>query len=195
MSTMVSAYILYDGNSGAYVGDLGQTIQINCDRLRAYSPRPCYLLRRLMPGDGTQIQSLLTFDIGSPEWSDQNTLRGFAIEVDGQDSMIDIATWEDLVNACNCPNCDTPNGNPVQSVYGGAPPAFDAPSLTTYCITRSDDGTGYDHDVAVTDYTSQYVGNMRLTSNTSAGVSKYEVQAYSQPTPVGTDTISAGSCS
>lgn len=190
--SFVSAYILYDGNSGTYVGDQNKTIQINCDRMRAYSPRPCWLLRRLMPGDGTQVQTLLTFELTSNQ-EDVNTVQGYAIEVDGQDSVIDIASWEDLINACNCPDCDSPDGNPVTRHYLSGPTAFTAPTLNTYCITRSDDGTGYAHDVAVMAYTGRYVGDMRLRSNLS-GVSHYQIQAYSKPVPVGTDTISTGAC-
>lgn len=190
--SFATAYVLYDGNSGTYVGDQGKTIQINCDRMRAYSPRPCYLLRRLMPGDGTQEQALLTFEVGSPEWADTNTLRGYAIEVDGQDTMIDIVSWEDLINACNCPDCDSPDGNPVASNYGGTPPAFNPPTLLKYCITRLDNGTGYDHDKAVTDYVGQYVGDMLAICNVAVEggfQSTYQVEAYQIPTAIGDDVI------
>ncbi|HLA59530.1 MAG TPA: hypothetical protein VK622_12240 [Puia sp.] len=190
--SLVSAYILYDGNSGTFVGDQNKTIQINCERMRAYSPRPAWLLRRLMPGDGTQIQSLLTFELTSND-QDANTLQGYAIEVDGQDSMIDIVTWEALINACNCPDCDDPDGNPVARFYSSGTPAFTPLTLNTYCITRNDDGTGYDHDVAVMAYTGRYVGNMRLRSNLS-GVSHYQIEAYSKPQSVGSDVVNTGIC-
>lgn len=190
--SFVSAYILYDGNSGTYVGDQGKTIQINCDRMRAYSPRPCYLLRRLMPGDGTQQQVLMTFDASSDELADANTLQGFAIEVDGQDSVIDITTWEALINACNCPDCDTPDGNPVASVYSGAPTAFNPPTLKKYCIDRLDDGSGYAIDKMVTDYVGQYVGNIKHICNTAVEggyESTYQVQAYKKPSAIGDDVV------
>ncbi len=190
--SFVSAYVIYDGNSGTFVGDQNKVIQINCDRMRAYSPRPCWLLRRLMPGDGTQIQSLLTFQLTSED-QDANTLQGYSIEVDGQDTMIDIVSWQALIDACNCPDCDDPDGNPVTRFYSSGLPSFTPLTLNTYCITRADDGTGYDHDKAVMDYTGNYVGNMRLRSNLS-GVSHYQIQAYKKPVPVGADTISTGAC-
>lgn len=191
--SFASAYIIYDGTSGTYVGNQNKTIQINCDRLRAYSPRPAWLLRRLMPGDGTQIQHLLTLAPSSADVADPNTIRGFAIEVDGQDTMIDIATADDLVNACNCPDCTPADGNLVTRYYTGGISAFAPPTLNTLCITRSDDGSGYDHDKLVMDYTGRYIGSARLKSNVS-GVSVYEVHSFYSTTtliPVGTDVISS----
>lgn len=191
--SFVSAYIIYDGTSGTYVGNQNKTIQINCDRLRAYSPRPCWLLRRLLPGDGTQIQHLLTFEPSSAEIADANTLQGFAIEVDGQDTMIDIVSADALVTACNCPDCTDPILNVVTRFYTGGITSFVAPTLNYVCITRSDDGSGYAHDKIVMDYTGRYVGIVRLKSNTS-GVSVYQVQTfytYLTLIPVGADVISS----
>lgn len=192
--SLVSAYVIYDGTSGTYVGGANKTIQINCERLKAYSPRPVWLLRRLMPGDGTQIQHLVTFQPTSAELLDPNTIQGFWIEVDGEDTMIDIASAEALINACNCPDCDTPDGNPVARFYTSGIPQFAQLTLNTYCLTRTDDGSGYAHDVAVMAYTGRYVGTMRLRSNVS-GVSHYQFQAFGDaPTPVGTDVIALGAC-
>lgn len=191
--SFAQAYIIYDGTSGTYVGNQNKTININCDRLRAYSPRPVWLLRRLMPGDGTQIQHLLTFEPSSAEIADANTIQGFAIEVDGQDTMIDIASATALDNACNCPDCVAPNGNIVTRFYTGGIASFVAPTLNTLCVTRSDDGSGYAHDKMVMDYTGRYIGIVRLKSNVS-GVSVYEVHSFYSTTtliPVGTDVISS----
>ena len=188
--SLATAYVIYDGTSGTYEGG-NKTIQINCDRLRAYSPRPCWLKRRLMPGDGTKLQYLLTFDVNDPEITDVNTLQGYAIEVDGQDTMIDIASDTALVAACNCPNCNTPNSNLITRFYTSGIPSFVTPTANHFCVTRSDDGTGYAHDKMVMDYTGRYIGNMRLKSNTS-GVSVYTFDSFyslAQLKPVGTDVI------
>lgn len=192
--SLATAYVIYDGTGATYEGGL-KTIQINCDRLRAYSPRPCYLKRRLMPGDGTQIQYLLVIqDINSsptdPE-IDSNTIQGFAIEVDGQDTMIDIVSADALVAACNCPNCNTPNANFITRFYTSGISAFTPPVANHFCVTRSDDGSGYAHDKMVMDYTGRYIGNIRMKSNTS-GVSVYTFDSFyalARLTPVGSDVI------
>lgn len=191
--SFVSAYIIYDGTSGTYVGNQNKTIQINCDRLRAYSPRPVWLLRRLMPGDGTQIQHLLTFEPSSAEIGDSNTLQGFAIEVDGQDTMIDISSADAMINLCDCPDCVDPITNVVPRFYTLGITSFVAPTLNTLCVTRSDDGSGYAHDKMVMDYTGRYIGIVRLKSNVS-GVSVYELHSFYTVTtliPVLADVISS----
>jgi hypothetical protein len=188
--SFASVYAIYNGTSGTFVGANNVLINVNCDRLRDYSPRPCWLKVRLMPGDGTQIQYLLTFDGTDPE-IDSNTLLGFFIEGDGQDTMIDIINWQALIDACNCPDCTDTGGNLVARFYTYGIPTFSVPTGLYYCVTRADDGSGYAHDVAVTDYVTQYVGTMRLKSNVS-GVSVYTFQSFytiAQLQPIGTDTI------
>lgn len=194
MGNLATAYVIYNGTDGSFVGDQNQntTIQINCDRLRAYSPRPCWLKRNLFAGDGTQIRYQLTFNGSDPEF-DQNTLQGYFIENDGQDTMIDVVSWQALVEACNCGDCAAQNGNVIARYYAYGWPNFSPLTGNTYCLTRADDGSGYAHDVAVTDYQNQYYGNMRLKSNLS-GISTYVFSSFytiSQLTPIGTDSIAA----
>lgn len=190
--SLASVYAIYNGTSGTYVGDSATPVllNVNCDRLRDYSPRPCWLKRRLMPGDGTQMQYLLTFDGTDPE-IDSNTLQGFFIEGDGQDTMIDILNWQALIDACNCPDCTDTGGNLVARFYSSGIPSFTSPVALYYCVTRADDGSGFAVDVFVEDYLTQYIGNIRVKSNVS-GVSVYTFASFfsiSQFTPIGTDTI------
>jgi hypothetical protein len=190
--SFASAYVLYNGTSGSYVGDQAVQIQMDCTRFRAYSPRQCWLKRRLMPGDGTQIQHLLTFNGSDPE-IDSNTLVGFMVENDGQDTMIDIVSAAALVTACNCPDCVSGTGNPVARNYPYGVPTFTAPVGLFYCVTRADDGSGYSVDKFVTDYVTGYIGNIRVKSNVS-GVSVYTFQSFYtlaqlQAIAVGTDVI------
>lgn len=186
-----SVYALYNGNSGTYVGDGNAVlINVNCDRLRDYSPRPCWLKRNLLPGDGTQIRYILTFNSADPEF-DSNTLQGFFIEGDGQDSMIDIVNWQALIDACNCPDCTDTGGNLVARFYVYGQPSFAPLTGNYFCITRADDGSGYAHNVFVTDYATQYIGNVRMKSNNS-GISVYTFQSFyslNQLTAIGTDVI------
>jgi hypothetical protein len=189
--SLATAYVVYDGTSGTYEGGL-KTISINCDRLRAYSPRVAWLKRRLMPGDGTQIQYLPTFETNDPE-VDINSIRCFAIEVDGQDTFIDIASMDALTNACNCPDCNSPNGNVITRLYTSGIPQFVPPTLNTFCLTRLDDGSLYAHRKVTMDYTGRYIGNMTMTSHNS-NTSIYTFQSFyslAQLTPVLADVIVA----
>lgn len=190
--SLTSAFVLYNGTSGSYVGDQNVQIQIDCTRLRAYSPRPCWLKRRLLPGDGTQIQYLLTFNSLDPE-IDSNTLVGFFIENDGQDTMIDIVSAAAFVTACNCPDCVSGTGNPVARLYAYGIPTFTTPVALFYCITRADDGSLFAHSKVTTDYTVDQIGNFQSVSNIS-GVSIYRIQSFYtlaqlQALAVGADVI------
>lgn len=190
--SIASVYVLYNGTSGSFVGDQNVQIQVDCNRLRAYSPRPCVLKRRLMPGDGTTIQYLLTFNLSDPE-IDSNSLSGFSIENDGQDVMIDVVSAAAFVTACNCPDCVSGTGNPVARLYTYGIPTFVVPGGLFYCITRADDGSGYAVDKFVTDYVPNYFGNIRFKSNNS-GVSIYTFQSFYslaqlQQLLIGADTI------
>jgi hypothetical protein len=193
--SFATAYVIYDGTSGTYVGNQNTTIQINCDRMRAYSPRPCWLLRNLFGGDGTQIEYLLTFQPSSQELLDSNTIVGYFIEVDGQDTMIDIATWQALITACNCPDCTDANGNLVarNSDYASGIPDFVPPSTNQLCITRNDDGSSFAHNEVAMNYTGRYIGIVRHISYVS-GVSIYQIQTFYTATtliPVNGDVIAS----
>jgi hypothetical protein len=191
MGNFASVYVLFNGTNGTYVGD-GNNVQINvnCDRMFSYSPRQCWLKRSTMPGDGTQIRYIVTFNPSDPEF-DQNTLQGYMIENEGQDVMIDIINWQALITACNCPDCTDSTGNLVARyyVYGQTP--FSPLTANWFCVQRADDGSGYSHAKFVTDYAMNYIGNVRLKSNNS-GVSIYTFQSFYsllQLTAQGTDVI------
>ena len=191
MPNLVNAYVLYNGTTGQYVGGEGQTISINCERLQAFSPRPVWLKRFLAPGDGTVILYEPTFYPTSAELLDSNTLVGFWIEQDQQDVMIDVTTLAAFQDACDACCGEVPAI--ITNNYGGAPPAFTPPSASTYCLTRSDDGSAGAHNAASAAYVGQYIGTMRLTSNVS-GTSLYQFESYTTPQALGDDTITAGAC-
>lgn len=157
-----------------------RVIDFNAPRIQGFSPRNVWLLRQIIPGQN-QIQYLLTFEPSSEQLLDSNTLQGLYVEQDGMGVMIDcisIANFNAVANG-------TLGG--ITPRYG-APPAFTSPTPLYYCVTRSDDGTGFDHDTFVMDYVGQMIGNVRLTSNVT-GVSIYRFQAYGTPRPIGSDVI------
>lgn len=192
---LVNAYVLYNGTTGEYVGNLGQTISINCERLQAFSPRPVWLKRYAAPGDGTLFLAQPTFSPTSAEVADANTLQGFWIEQDGQDVMIDVTTAAAFQAACDA-CCGTVPAI-IANNYAGVPTAFTPLTTNFVCITRADDGSAGAHDDFAADYVSQFIGTARLRNNVS-GVSKYEVETYwtylTMPLS-GADTIANGHCS
>jgi len=165
---------------GQYVfNDPNPVIDINADKIDAFSPRPVWLLRYLVPGTN-QIQYLLTFQPTSADLLDANTILGLWVEQDGKGVMIDCISIADFNTVAN-------GTGTITRRYSSAP-AFTNPTPAWWCVTRADDGSGYAHDVVVTDYVGQYFGNVRLKSNTS-GVSVYTFQAYGTPTAVGSDSV------
>lgn len=194
MANLVQAYVLYNGTTGQYVGDSGLTITMNCERVRAFSPRPVWLKRFLAPGDGTAVLYEPTFNPSSAELLDTNTLQGFWIEQDGQDIMIDITTVNAFQNACNA--CCGSVPTVIANTYAGAPTAFSALSVTTLCIYRFDNGSAGAHDQFAFDYVGQFIGSIVMRSNFS-GVSHYIVNTYwtlANFPLIGTDTSYIGTC-
>lgn len=191
MPNLVNAYVIYNGTSSTYVGDLGQTISINCERLTAFSPRPVWLMRTTAPGDGTIILRQPTFSPTSAQLLDPNIIAGFWIEQDGQDVMIDVTTAAAFQAACDA-CCGTVPAI-IANNYAGNVPAVVPLSAGSFCLTRADDGSAGAHDDAAADYVGLYVGNMRLKSNTS-GVSVYAFSSFYTIGNIpaqGTDTIAA----
>lgn len=191
---LVTAYVLYDGTTSRYVGDANGTIQINCERLQAYSPRPVWLKRELAPGDGSQMIYTPTFQPTSAELLDANILQGFWIEQDGKDAMIDIASANALILACDA--CCGAGSDIVTRFYTGGTPAFTALVANNFCITRSDDGTTAAHGKVALDYMTQIFSNP-IRTYWFSGTSRYQVQSFytlAQLKIVGTDVIVSGIC-
>lgn len=193
MSRLVEVYAIWS-NVGGFVGSVNDGIRnvitINCNQLEAFSPRKCWL-KRMLTGESPTVQYLLTFASDDPG-IDSNTIPGWAIEQNGQLVMIDITSDDALIDYCNgC--CDGSFGMPVPSVYNGNLPAFTAPTLGYYCVTRTDDGDNYAIDKFATDY-SPYYTTMKIKSYVS-GTTKYQIQSYDTPVAMGSDTITIGNCS
>ena len=194
MAVLVNAYVIYNGTTSEFVGDSYVTITINCERLQAYSPRPVWLKRFLAPGDGTIILYEPTFSPSSDDLLDSNTLQGFWIEQDDQDTMIDVTTQAAFQESCL-------DGSPalLPSRWNGNTPDFTAPTLNSLCIYRFDSGSAADHDAFAWDYTGQYIGTAQLRSNFS-NTSHYSIQTYwtytqFQSLLVGSDVVYNGACS
>lgn len=194
MAVLVNAYVIYNGTTSEFVGDSYVTITINCERLQAYSPRPVWLKRFLSPGDGTTILYEPTFSPTSDDLLDSNTLQGFWIEQDDQDTMIDVTTQAAFQDSCL-------DGSPalLPSRWNGNTPDFTQPTLNTFCIYRLDNGSQSAHDDFAWSYATTYIGTAQMRSNFS-NTSHYTIQSYytlAQMTAklVGSDTIYTGACS
>lgn len=193
-ATLVNAYVLYNGTTGQYVGDSAITITINCERVRAFSPRPVWLKRFLAPGDGTVVLYEPTFNPSSAELLDPNTLQGFWVEQDGQDIMIDITNINAFQQACNA--CCGSVPTVIANLYAGAPTAFSALTVTTLCIYAFDDGSAGAHDAFAARYVGNVIGTVVMRSNFS-GTSHYTIQTYwtlaNFPLQLN-DTVYTGAC-
>lgn len=194
MAVLVNAYVIFNGTTSEFVGDSYVTITINCERLQAYSPRPVWLKRFLAPGDGTIILYEPTFSPSSDDLLDSNTLQGFWIEQDDQDTMIDVTTQAAFQDSCL-------DGSPalLPSRWNGNVPDFAQPTLSSYCIYRLDNGSQSAHDDFAWSYAANYVGVAQLRSNFS-NTSHYTIQSFWPLSKMvslmqGSDTVYAGACS
>lgn len=173
------ATAIYKDDHGYCFNDPDNVVSINAPKIDAFTPRECWLLRYLVPGNN-QVQYLLTFQPSSAELADSNTILGLWVEQDGKGIMIDCISRDNFIAVAN-------GTGTIQRRYGAAP-AFTSPTPSWWCVTRSDDGSGAAHNDVVMDYVGQYVGNVRLKTNTS-GVSVYTFQAYGTPKAVGSDSV------
>lgn len=155
-------------------------IDLNAPRIGAFSPRNAWLLRQLVPGQN-QVQYLLTFNPSSEQLTDPNTLQGLYVEQDGSGVLIDCISIADFNSVANGTTTT------ITPRYGTAP-AFTTPTPNYWCVTRTDDGSGYAHSQVVMAYVGQYIGDVRMKSNVS-GVSVYTFAAYGIPTPIGSDSL------
>jgi hypothetical protein len=199
MPNLVNAYVLYNATTDIYVGNNSPapTVSINCERLQAYSPRPCWLLRLPAPGDGTIILYEPTFNPTSDQLLDTNTLQGMFIIQDDQSIIVDVTTVAAFQAACDA--CCGTVPSIIANNYGGSPTAYSPVTLTTLCIYRLDNGSAGAHDAFAADYVGNYVGTAVMRSNFS-NTSHYTIQSYwtlAQFTKllIGTDTIYTGACS
>lgn len=178
--------------------DSNNVITINADNVLAFTPRPAWIKRYLVPGQN-QIQYLLTFEPSSADLADPNTLQGVYVEeMPGLGVVIDSISVTDTNNALNGVSGITPR-------YGGGIPLFTTPTAIAYCLVRADDGSAYAHGQVSTQYVNQYYGNVRVRSNVS-GISHYILFSYTFPiaqlNPIPgvpstswiLDTITAGAC-
>jgi hypothetical protein len=159
--------------------EANNTIDINSLGISAFTPRNVWVLRTLIPGQN-QVQYNITFAPTSDQVADANTVQGLYLEQDGEGVVIDCISITNFNAAAN-------TGSAITGRYA-TPPAFTNPSALYYCVTRADAGTGSAHDKVVMDYIGQYIGNVRLKTNTS-GVSVYTFQSYYLPVAIGNDTV------
>jgi len=191
---LVQAYIIYNGSSDTFIND-GSTVTINCDRINAYSPRPCWLQRWLPAGDGTDIINQLTFSLSSAEQLQygSNLIQGMAIIQDGQLVMIDVADLQTFLNGCDA--CCGGSTGQMTRFYTSGIPAFSNPTEVSLCITRADDGSAYAANQFADDYAGQFHGNIKLSTSIS-GSSRYQVTSFTgyPPIPQGSDVVATGNC-
>lgn len=149
--------------------DSNNVITLNADRIQAFTPRPAWIKRYLVPGQN-QIQYLLTFEPSSADLLDPNILTGVYIEQDGAGVVIDCTSVTAFDTAIN-------NQTPIPQNYAAGIPLFVSPTALAYCITRADNGSAAAIGDLSTDYVGQYYGNVRLRSNVS-GISHYTVFSF-----------------
>jgi len=196
---LTAAYALY--KAPHFTGyDANNLITINADLIGAFTPRPAWIKRYLVPGQN-QVQYLLTFEPSSADLADPNILTGVYIEQNGVGVVIDC------INVANAEAAFNGTGS-LTTTYIGQPggiPLWTSPTALAYCLSRADDGSTYAHGQVAMQYVNQYVGNIKMRSSIS-GITHYVLFSYIFPvaqlnpqpglpsTSWPLDVISAGNC-
>lgn len=171
---LTAAYALY--KAPHFTGyDANNLITINADLIGAFTPRPAWIKRYLVPGQN-QIQYLLTFEPTSADLADPNILTGVYIEQNGVGVVIDCISVANAESAFN-------GTGSLTTTYIGQPggiPLFSTPQAIAYCVVRSDNGSADAIGLFSQAYVGQYIGNVRLRSNIS-GISHYIIFSYTFP--------------
>lgn len=171
---LTAAYALY--KAPHFTGyDSNNQITINADLIGAFTPRPAWIKRYLVPGQN-QIQYLVTFEPSSADLADPNILTGVYIEQNGQGVVIDCISVANAEAAFN-------GTGSLTTTYIGQPggiPLWTSPVALAYCLVRADDGSAGAHGLVSQAYVGQYVGNIRLRSNVS-NISHYIMFSYTFP--------------
>lgn len=151
------------------------------------TPTTAWLVRNpYCCGGDEELQ--LTFD---QPLSDINVIKGVWIQYGAEGVLIDgnIADVNAKLGGC-CGDDATVTQN-----YSAGLPAWQAPVAKTYTVVRLDDGTVAATVQAELDYSGNEAGNVLPSSflyvsrNSGAGTTTYSFQAYKDPNPQGTDTI------
>lgn len=187
----VNANVLYNVTSGTPLMGQGVIATLNCDNFSAFSPRRAWIKTEYNPGDGTVLTYSTTAEPNDPDVVAGNAIQGWMIVQDDNTLIIDAVNAQAIIDACNA--CCGPGLATIAPFYTSGPPAYVYPVSAKYCITRSDDGSAYEHENLTEDYVAQTVGGARLHSN-AAGVSKYEVEAFGKPVAIGSDAVATGAC-
>lgn len=178
---IISAFAIYKATHLVNLEEIG----INVSKLQGFSPRNAWVRRYIVPGQN-QVQSLLTFEVNSVDVLDANLLQGVYLEVSGEGVVIDCISIDNFIAAAD-------GTGTITQRYAAGIPAFVSPGPSTYCLVRADDGSVSAHSDVCTDYVQQYFGPMILRHQVS-GVSYYQFQSFTTPKAIGSDVITAGSC-
>ena len=114
MSNLISVRVIYRKNHFVALDPDLNWAEVNCERISAFTPRQCWLLREKYT-DG-QINYSTTFT----STTEANSLKGFWIEQDGEGMMIDVLAVNgqpaSLLTTCNsC--CDTSPADTITTFY------------------------------------------------------------------------------
>lgn len=153
------------------------------------TPTTAWLTRnRHYPEGDAALQ--LTFEQPA---DDINVIKGVWIQM-GADGFLIDGNVDDVADKLG--GCCGDDAVVTQNYAAGLPP-YQAPVLKTYTLVRLDDGTLAAANQAELDYSGNPSGNVQpgavpfsfVSRNSGAGTTTYTFQAYENPSPMGTDTI------
>lgn len=173
MGVIFKATVLYQNED--FLGNCTTQKPFNCALMQG-APRLAWLVQ----SEGIE-QYKVTFD--NP--NDINALQGVWVSIDGQGTLLNVATVDLVINACNACCGSTPT---LASAYSSIP-AFIPPVPATYTMTREEDNSAVAFEDFALDYYKYIIPGSLLRTTYSGGRATYTFSSYKDPVPLGPDVL------
>jgi hypothetical protein len=175
MSVNFKAGVLYQNEE--FIGNCTTLQSFNC-ALMIGTPRVAWLVQ----SDGEEQYEVTFYNP-----LDNNALQGVWISIGPLGTLLNVASVDTVINACNACCGSTP----VLALAYTSIPAYVPGQLATYTMTRQEDGSAVAFEDFSLDYMKYiYPGTLLRTAyNSSTGIATYTFQSYKDPIPLGPDVL------
>jgi hypothetical protein len=173
MGVIFKASVLYQNEE--FLGNCTTLQSFNCALMQG-TPRLAWLVQ----SDGIE-QYKVTFT--NP--NDINALQGVWVSIDGLGTLLNVATVDLVINACNACCGSTPS---LASAYDSIP-AYIPPVAATYTMTREEDNGAVAFQDFNLDYMKYIIPGTLLRTGYTSGRATYTFSSYKDPVPLGPDVL------
>lgn len=173
MGVIFKASVLYQNEE--FLGSCTVLQSFNCALMQG-TPRLAWLV---------QSEGIEQYKVTFTNPNDINALQGVWISIDGLGTLLNVATVDLVINACNACCGSTPS---LASAYASIP-AFIPPVAATYTMTREEDNGAVAFEDFALDYYKYIISGTLLRTAYSGGRATYTFSSYKDPIPLGPDVL------